>query len=109
MPCRLGIQDIGYLGTNGVEPADYVLVVETEQAEAVVGAQINLRINSNTSKELNESCLEKLKVSTKCQTWIDQSSEVEIKGLMLADGHSKIIFSFLPQKGGLYTVSGVFA
>ena len=23
---------------------------------------------------------------------------------MLADGHSKIIFSFLPQKGGLYTV-----
>ena len=104
MPCRLGIQDIGYLGTNGVEPADYVLVVETEQAEAVVGAQINLRINSNTSKELNESCLEKLKVSTKCQTWIDQSSEVEIKGLMLADGHSKIIFSFLPQKGGLYTV-----
>jgi len=39
---------VGYLGTSGVEPADYILFVETEQAEAVVGAQINLRINSNT-------------------------------------------------------------
>ena len=39
---------LGYLETDGVEPSDFILVLETEQAEAVVGAQINLSINSRT-------------------------------------------------------------